>query len=230
MTIEEKLVDIADGEQKVYDAGYNNMREKTWQMITANGTRAHYTRAFYSTNYSGFEFPKPVKVKGNAMYMFYDYRGKYLPENIDLSEATVSGTWESSSAYNLFGWSTSYLLKVYDMGLRAPDEYRLTFQYCYSLKEIEKLRVKKTTKFYDTFLRCDVLKDIVFEGEIGENLNMSGCSKLSEESLANILDCLYDYASEGNTSSHTLNLGSTNIAKLTQQQQQIALDKGWTLA
>lgn len=59
---------------------------------------------------------------------------------------------------------------------------------------------------------------------IGVSISISGCPKLSHESLKYIIENAK--AVEG----QTMTLGATNLAKLTDEEKQIAIDKGWTLA
>jgi hypothetical protein len=51
---------------------------------------------------------------------------------------------------------------------------------------------------------------------------------LSKESLLYIINNLYDLTANG-LSGQTLNIGSTNIAKLTEDEIAIATNKGWTI-
>lgn len=72
---------------------------------------------------------------------------------------------------------------------------------------------------------------------IGEIRNIkASCSWFSNANyvtydiLLKVLDALYDYAAEGSTNTYTLTLGTTNLAKLTDEEKAIATNKGWTLA
>ena len=53
-------------------------------------------------------------------------------------------------------------------------------------------------------------------------------SSLTVDSLLSLFNALKDYSSEGGT--YTCTIGSTNLAKLTDEQKAIATNKGWTLA
>ena len=59
------------------------------------------------------------------------------------------------------------------------------------------------------------------------------CKGLNVNSLLSILNGLYDFTGNGETptsSQGKLTLGSTNLAKLSDEQKAIATDKGWTLS
>lgn len=60
-------------------------------------------------------------------------------------------------------------------------------------------------------------------------LNLSGCTNLTHESLMNVINNLYDIASKG-CNAQKLQLGSTNLAKLTDEEKAIATNKGWSLS
>ena len=60
-------------------------------------------------------------------------------------------------------------------------------------------------------------------------MNISQNTKLTHESLMNVINGLFDIASLG-VKSQQLVLGSTNLAKLTEDEITIATNKGWTVS
>ena len=60
---------------------------------------------------------------------------------------------------------------------------------------------------------------------IGTNLDISSSTKFTREALLEIIGNLKTV-----TSTKTLTMGSTNLAKLTEEDKAIATNKGWTLA
>lgn len=83
------------------------------------------------------------------------------------------------------------------------------------------------------FYGCSSLTDFSGLQDVSSSLDLSPCSSLTQTSLLNTINGLYDFMSNGETpsSNHgTLTLGSTNLAKLTDEQKAIATAKGWTLA
>ena len=60
-------------------------------------------------------------------------------------------------------------------------------------------------------------------------LVLSSCSNLTHDSLMDVINKLYDLASNGKNS-QKLVLGSTNLAKLTEEEIAIATNKGWTVS
>ena len=238
MSIAEKLTTIVENEQKVYDAGYDKAVEDEelvmWKRLTGNGTRKRYGQAFYGCSFpKDYSFAKPI-TPTYCERMFYDMEG-HFPKNIDLSGVTsLSGNnGDSNSTYALFAWTLNATY-LHDMKLPAPMAYVSTWAYCRALQTIEKIRVKKETQFLGgpigiPFAECFALANVTFEGEIGQNLNMSACTKLTHKSLMNIIGCLYDFVSNGETTTRTLTIGTNNLSKLTDEEKAIATQKGWTL-
>lgn len=230
-TISANNVTIAENEQKVYDAGYNNgysdMDLKFWKMFTYNGIRDVYNNAFAYTDFSNYNIPITIipKKTAGAYKMFYAYRGKYLPSGIDLSELDLSNGTVNYGVSQMCAWG--YLTIFPDLGLQAPVDYYQMFANNSRIQTIEVMRVKKATKFTSTFSSCTALANVTFEGEIGQNLSMSACTKLTHDSLMNIIEHLYDYSTDTSGTTHTLTLGSTNLEKLTDEEIEIIEMKGW---
>ena len=82
--------------------------------------------------------------------------------------------------------------------------------------------IQNSLSFVQTYLS-------VFEidGTINYNLDFSNAKGLTKQSLLNIINALVPQE-EGVTK--TLNLGSTNIAKLSEEEIAIATSKGWTIS
>ena len=60
-------------------------------------------------------------------------------------------------------------------------------------------------------------------------LVLTNCSKLTHDSLMNIINNLYDIKTKG-CKEQRLQLGPTNLAKLTEEEKQIAINKGWNVS
>lgn len=236
MSIATKLTQIAENEQKVYDAGAASQKAESdlqlWKMLTNNGTKGtagKYDREkmFYLTDFTGYTFAKPLINSGAPGYctgMFYGYMGTALPDNIGFENVDASTNIDS-----LFTWGTS-LTEIPDLGLPAMDSYYHFAMCVYKAKKIAVIRCHKDSTFVGAFTSSSAamgLEDITFEGEIGQDLDMSDCAKLTYESLKNISSCLYDYS--GTEETHTLGLGSTNQAKLTEAELAEITQKGWSI-
>lgn len=88
------------------------------------------------------------------------------------------------------------------------------------------------TSSYAPFYDTTNLENITGFGTIKNDApNMSKCTKLTVDSLMVLINALYDYVGNAETPSGTVSLtiGSTNLAKLTDEQKAIATAKGWLL-
>lgn len=84
---------------------------------------------------------------------------------------------------------------------------------------------RNATGLQNCFSNCPALTTITGNPNFKVSLNLSTCTKLTHDSIMVIINGLQTV-----TSTQTLTLGSTNLAKLTEADKKIATDKGWTLA
>ena len=75
------------------------------------------------------------------------------------------------------------------------------------------------------FYYCTGLTTITGNPNFKVNVDFSSSTKLTHDSIMVVINGLQTV-----TSTQTLKLGSTNLAKLTEADKKIATDKGWTLA
>lgn len=116
------------------------------------------------------------------------------------------------------------------------------FKYCRNLTTIAKLDASKVTSIRYMFDYCEELKNFGGLTNLGEaylttaaanyqfyKMEVSYSKKLTHESLMNIINNLYDIATKG-CNVQQLILGSTNKAKLTAEEIEIATNKGWVVS
>lgn len=101
------------------------------------------------------------------------------------------------------------------------------FYDCRGLKTIS--IPNSITEFGDrAFGLCSSLENVVFEGGFNANgLDLSASTLYSVNTLVTMLNAL---ANRTGQVPYTLTLGSTNLAKLSNEQLAIATEKNWTLA
>ena len=79
-----------------------------------------------------------------------------------------------------------------------------------------------TTYCFDA---CYSLKTITGNPNFKVSVDFTSCKNLTHDSIMVVINGLQTV-----TETQTLTLGSTNLDKLTQEEKQVAIDKGWTLA
>ena len=98
------------------------------------------------------------------------------------------------------------------------------FQTCYALQTVPSFDASNVTNMGTTFSGCYSLVDInMYNMKVAFELKNS--TLLTREALVKVLNNLATV-----TASKTLTLGTTNLAKLTDEDKLIATNKGWTLA
>ena len=98
------------------------------------------------------------------------------------------------------------------------------FQNCSSLTTIPQLDVSNVKSSNRMFVGCSSLKSILMTG-MKVSFDISSSTKFDESDLVTILNNLATL-----TSTASLKMGTTNLAKLTDDEKAIATNKGWTLA
>ena len=107
------------------------------------------------------------------------------------------------------------------------NKFNYVFYGCNKLQKVEKINFSSATDLSSAFGSCSALTSIDFEGEIPVSVSFSNSTKLEASQLVNIMEHLKDLTG---SSSQTLTLGSVNLAKLTDAEKAIALNKNWILA
>lgn len=124
------------------------------------------------------------------------------------------------------------LIYVSALNTGKGKDFTNLFNGCSKLVTVESIDVSNTsmiTRLKSAFYKCNALENITFVGTIPADLDMSDCVNLTYASLMNIINALTDYSTDTSTT-HSLALGTTNQAKLTDAEKAIATEKGWTLS
>ena len=116
------------------------------------------------------------------------------------------------------------------------------FYYCVSLTTVPLLDFGQVTSVEGMFAFCRSLTDLGGFKDLGKafkttqsqnyryyELALNHCTKLTHDSLMNVINNLYDIKSAG-CNNQKLALGSDNLAKLTEEEIAIATNKGWNVS
>lgn len=161
MSVSEKLQQIAENEQRVYDAGKRAERNNFWEIYQNGGKRTVWTNAFTGvfskTGAGGWtdETYNPIYpiIIGN--------------ENLANPE-TISAYATQMYYYNGNITDTKVDIYVYIGDLNS------TFNRSFNLKTIRKLVLGyDNVKFSYTFALCEQLQNITFEGVIANSISFA---------------------------------------------------------
>lgn len=121
-------------------------------------------------------------------------------------------------------------------------------QFSYKEIDLRNLDMSNVTNVYYIFYQSTYLESIKSFKNLGKGyvttsenswlytLDLSYCKKLTHESLIDVINNLYDLnltynvANGGTLYRQSLKLGTTNIAKLTEEEIAIATNKGWNVS
>lgn len=109
----------------------------------------------------------------------------------------------------------------------------ITQMFYYStVTSLPKWNFSNVTGYTGAFDGCTSLTTLAGFTGLKASLSLSDCP-LTVESINNVINEMYDFAGNGVTPSSgqgTLTLGTNNLAKLSNEEKAVAINKGWTLA
>lgn len=220
MSIAEKLLTIAENEQRVFDAGYEKGKqeggggdteaafeagrqaesEAFWNSFTNNGNRTNYQYAFW---YWGNEYITPTRAivptdKGSLYHTFaFNTNLKEIRKGkFDFSQKERGTNNQQGFGFTFQGCRN--LLIIEDIGIKAEHQIIQAFSECSSLHTIEVLRIAEDTALNTNIFRnCANLQNITIDGTIGQNgFDIHWSTKLTKASILSILNaCNIDVTS-----------------------------------
>ena len=154
-----------------------------------------------------------TKIRQGAFNACRELVGVTIPNNITSIEATA--------------FSSCSKLKSAVISAGVTSIKGSAFYGCVALTDIT-IPNTITTISVGVFTNCSKLTNVTIgSGFNCNNLDLSASTKYSADTLAEMLTALADRTGQ---EAYTLTLGSTNLAKLSDEQKAIATDKNWTLA
>ena len=185
-----------------------------------------------------------------SMKAFFEAGGKCSKS----TATSFDGCWQYGDTSNVTDMKDMFILSQKLKTVPLFDTSKVTdmsymFQYCSKLKTVPLFDTSKVTNMECMFENClnlitvplfDTSKvtnmaNVVYNCpsiekihmiNINANLNISTSTKLTRDALLEIIGNLKAQTS----GSKKLTMGSTNLAKLTDEDKAIATNKGWTLA
>ena len=217
-----KTEGIEQGKQAEYDA--------FWDKFQDYGNRTDYNNGFSGKGWTDITFqPKYDITSKKSSYMFQ------LSEISDLvsifEKCGITFDFAGAPHINyLIYYSNITRVPEIDSTVLSGSQFMSVFANCPNLTEIVKFHLKTdgSQTFANTFQSCTSLEKVTFTGVIGKNgLNFQWSPNLSIESLRNIISCLKDYSTDTSGTVWKVTIGSTNYAKLTDDDLLEISQKGW---
>ena len=220
--------------------GNSTIREfpESWKF--APRTKDHAERMFAGCSYIT-TIPQLDTSKGrNFSNMFNDCSSLTTIPQLDISSGTIfSGMFSGcrslttipqldtskGAAFSNMFYSCISLTTIPQLDTSKGTDFSYMFCYCKSLTTIPQLDTSSGANFSNMFYGCSSLTTLGGFVGLSKALSLSDSPNLTHDSLMNVINNLATV-----TSSTKLRLGSTNLAKLTDEEKKVATDKGWTLA
>ena len=196
-----------------------------WDAYQKNGTRTDYNNGFaYDTFTNDTFYPKynitPIKngtVFRQSRNLTIDLKERLKECNVVLDTSKLDNF---NYMFEACGVSAIPLLNCIN-----GTNFTYVFNGCTNLHTIEKIIVNKDLELDRCFVNCSKLQNIIFEGEIGKNINIGYSPLLTMESIQSIIDGLATVET-----AQTLTLHTNVKAKLTEEQLATITSKNWNLA
>lgn len=229
-----KTIDVSAIHEAGYLQGEYEQWSRFWDAFQQNGTRVYYDYAFYKLyDPSGF-YPKhdmhPIRV--TRMFLYFGNEDDPLDISARFEECGITlDTSAATDTTGVFYW-TGGIKRIPEISTVNSKSLYTFCHNCYNLETIDKIILKSDgSQDLDTaFSGCPKLKNIRFEGVIGYNgVRFSDSPLLTHDSLMSIINALKDYSEDTSGTTWIVQLGSTNKAKLTAEEIEIAQNKGWTV-
>lgn len=215
-TVAEKLVQIAENEKAVYqsgfdegyDEGYNKGYDEGldadayekgkqaeydafWDACQVNGTRTNYRTAFAWLSWRDANFKPKYDIKPiNAYSMFTNTRISDIWGCLERAGVVLDTSEATDMTYICS--EQNYCSRIGVLDFRKATSSTGAFYYANAVETIDKIIVNENNVYTNWFGGCKIIKNITFEGVIGNNLNISGCTALTIASIENIINHLSD--------------------------------------
>ena len=203
---------------------WNGISVPPKQLNTSKGTGFSYMFASPQVT-SGGAVPWTFYDTINANkvdYMFYNNRM--------VSEIPDMNFPKASYAVN-FASTCNNLIKVGTINSPSVTHWTFGFSDCQKLETIEGIDLTSATTVDSLFYNCKALTNLTINGTISiNNLDLTYCTLLTHESLMSVINALVDKTTDTSGTVWKIKLGSTNLAKLTDDEKLIIENKGWTYA
>lgn len=208
MTISDKLERMKNDIDEVYEAGKEAEWNGFWDVYQANGTRTDYRCAFrISWNDSTFR-PKydVVAVTGTEMFA-----GSAIVDIAECLERSGVRLDTSNLTRIEYAFSSAVLQRIPEISFAeiTTRGYASGVFGWSSVRTIDKIILKadgSTPIQTDWFEATSNLENVRFEGTIGESISFQSCSRLTAESMKDIINHLADYSGTDKANTYKLTL------------------------
>lgn len=227
--------------QKGYDEGFDAGKQAEYDAFWDAYLRVPSSRMSYGMcmfagagwNDNVLKPPRGTIINIKYAYMTFAYNIYItdLDEWCEKNGITIDFSQSTSFTYTFYGMDKT-LKKVGTIDCRLAPHFNSVFYGCEGLHTVGKIVFSDdgSQKITSAFNVCGNLQNLTIEGVIGKNgLNVSWSTKLTHDSLMSIINALKDYSEDTSGTDWVVTIGSENYAKLTEEEREIAENKGWRI-
>lgn len=230
----EKVTGTLDTEA-IYEAGQKARDKEWWGEYQNYGARPSYAYGFYGQYWNNEKTFNPqydiAPTNAESMFQYCAINGAATINVKEICERNgikfdFSKVTAITSCFNYAG-----LTALPELNLTSLSKIPLCF-YAATIYRIDKIILKSDGSqiFNGAFNNFTRLEECIFEGVIGQNgFNVQWATNLSHDSLMSIINALKDYSEDTSGTDWIVTIGSTNKAKLTADEIEIAEKKGWRI-
>lgn len=193
MSIADKLTTIAENEKKVYEAGQKSEYDRFWDIYQNYGNRTECQGMFYGYGWKPETFKPKYSLKPTlAPSMFYMARLTGLDLVERFKELDLELSFEDCSNFN-YTFSLCGISHIGVVDTRKASSLTYTFDQGYhDMVTIDKIILKDdgSQTFSNTFRYNYGLKEIRFDGIIGNDIDLRYSTALSLDSILSIIIAL----------------------------------------
>lgn len=185
MSIADKLTQIAENEQAVFDAGKESERDRFWDAFQDNGNRVLYNYAFRFQGWTAANFRPKYSMRPTAANGMF--RDSHISADLGaiLSECGVTLDFSDCAGMEQVFYNT-YFTALPEIDLSGAIATS-AFDYSGRLVTISNVIVSETTHF--GAYKCVSLKNITITGTIANSLGIAE-SPLTKASIESIIGAL----------------------------------------
>lgn len=234
----DKINKIKSNSSKIFEKskgiGAKDEQDEFWEVFQMGGQRADYTNAFSGPWWTDKTFNPKYNIIITDKYKCPSFANSKITDFDE--KMTSKGLMLSLRVYsNCFKNSAVTKITLDCMHIAYGDS---VFTNCADLKQVTiknhnipnpvTLSTEGGIYLNNSFHGCPKLEIVHWDGEIcgGVNVDLQECPLLTHDSLMEIINALQEAAG----SYIYLQLGEVNRAKLTEEELDIAIQKGWNIS
>lgn len=232
-TVKEEAIKLRQNIDAVYEAGKKAEHNRFWDFWQNNGKRRVYDYAFYGLDLKDF-YPKHDLVLQQANWFMRDAvcsTGKLdLAERLKECGVTLDTSTATDLAYFLYQAEIS---RVPQLDFRNKPTGTVYVMFGGHIEVIDKIMLPADgMHLYGVFRYCTALREVQIEGQINPHANgiafqLGDSPNLSHDTIMSFVNALADMSGDTSDTQFVAKFGSTNLAKLTEDEKAIMDAKGW---